>query len=76
MYSHDELVDIVSAANIAGHMENASKIGVYDDEELLNFITRQLALYAERDSENGVDTGNWYDWIEKALLNKYGYENL
>lgn len=73
MYSHDELIDIVSAANIAGHMESAGKIAVSDDEELLNFITRYLDLYAEKYSKDGCDTGNWYDWIEKALLNKYGY---
>lgn len=73
MYSHDELIDIVSAANIAGHMENAGKIGVDDDEELLNFITRNLDLYSKRYSEDGCDTGNWYDRIEKALMNKYGY---
>ena len=76
---HDEeLMDIVSAANIAGHMEHAKKICLPDDEELMLFIEKQMPLYASAVNtaldENPDDTGlfNWYDWIEDALLREYG----
>ena len=73
MFYHDEMIDIVSAANISGHMESSGKIAISDDEELLNFITRNLDAYKDQHDNGGEDTGNWYDWIEAALLKEYGY---
>lgn len=77
MYSHDELIDIVSAANISGLMEHAGRIIICDDEELLNMITRELGKYNEAadvtmENSNGL---NWYDWIEDALVKQYGTDN-
>ena len=77
MYSHDELIDIVSAANISGCMEHAGRIVVCDDEELLNMIIRELGKYneaADVTMENGNGL-NWYDWIEDALVKEYGTDN-
>lgn len=76
---NEELLDIVSAANIAGHMEHAGTIELTDDEELMLFIEKQMPLYAEYSDdlmERYIDDsrmwGNWYDWIEDALLREYG----
>ena len=81
MYSRDELIDIVSAANIAGYMQRSKTIELPDDECLLEFIEKQMPLYAEY-SNNLMDRylddsrmwGNWYDWITDALLREYGAE--
>lgn len=66
---HWELVDIVSAANIAGHMEHAGTICLPDDEELLYEIQREYEKYCAADIP---DDENWYDWIEDALVRDYG----
>ena len=78
MYTHDELIDMVSAANIAGHMEHAGRIVVCDDEELLNTITQELENYksaidtAMGEMASNEELFNWYDWIEDALIREYG----
>lgn len=75
---YEELLDIVSAANIAGYMEHAEKIYLPGDDELLDFIEQEMPRYASAVNtaldENPDDTGlfNWYDWIEDALLREYG----
>lgn len=75
MYTHDELVDIVSAANISGNMEHAGRIDISDDEDLLGVIEKEYAKWRKScgvtmENSNGVTW--WYDWIESALLRKFG----
>jgi len=74
MYTHDELVDIVSAANISGCMEHAERINIFDDETLLGVIEKEYAKWREScgvtmENSNGT---TWYSWIENALLKKFG----
>lgn len=74
----DELVCVVAAANIAGHMEANEKIVFETDEELLYFIRVELEKYEKhcssvRDEDWSQD--DWYTWIEKAFVRDYGIEN-
>ena len=77
---YEELLDIVSAANIAGHMEHAERIVLGDDEQLLELIEQEMPRYASAvetaidENPNDAELFNWYDWIEAALLREYGME--
>ena len=77
MYNHDDLVFIVTAANIAGQLESARYIVLDSDEELTDFITAQYDLYTTAvecayldDTEYPI----WSDWISDALVKEYGTE--
>lgn len=76
MYSYNDMIDIVTAANMAGYMEHTGVISLSDDEELYLFIQKELNRYADSvDSvmENCADY-NWHDWIDAALRKEYGTE--
>ena len=72
----EELLDIVSAANIAGHMEHAGKITLPGDDELLAFIEREMPRYAASVCfADGLNWPTWYDWSETALIREYRCES-
>ena len=58
-FSRDDLLFIVSAANIIGHMEAQGIITVEDDEELTDFAIRAYKEFCGEPWENE----NWFDWI-------------
>lgn len=74
----NELIDIVSAANIAGHMEKAGAISLPDDETLLLIIEQEMESYASAvstalgEDPDADDCFNWHDWIADALIREYG----
>jgi hypothetical protein len=65
-YSKDDLVSIVTGANIAGYMEQRGEITVNDDEELTEFLTSQYELYRSEHSDE-----DWFEFIKNALLQHY-----
>ena len=74
MYTYDEVVSYVTAANIAGYMENEGVIYVPDDDDLTQFIGKQLEIYnsaVECASLGGKEYPIWHDWISDALLKEY-----
>ena len=74
MEYNDDLVYLVSGANIAGYMEYAEKIAVVDDEDL----TRNLIYWINEFDALCALTEcklNYFDFIAKRLAHRYGYQD-
>ena len=78
MYNTDDLIHIVSGANMAGYLESKNEIYIYGDaEELTDFLVEQYTSYVSAidcaTAEN-AEYPVWFDWICDALITKYGTE--
>lgn len=72
--TRDEVVFIVTGANMAGYMEHANKIAIDDDDQLTSFLLKE---YDTWDEKSGNDTLSEYDmfwncYIERRLMEEYG----
>ena len=70
MYNEDDLVFIVSAANIAGFLEMDEQSTASDDEDLKDFIVSAYIKWQAM----GYDQPPWIDYITDALRAEYGTE--
>jgi len=67
----EALEDIVTAANIAGFMEQADSIFVSDDTILTMFLIDLRNAWAGNEDDNE----NFIEYAERKLLEKFGVEH-
>ena len=71
---NDELIYLVAAANIAGHMEHDDTITVSDDEDLTIRLVYWINEYDSICATTDCDI-NFFAFIVERLCRQYGCEN-
>ena len=71
--NNTELTMIVTGANMAGYMEQNSRIAIDDDDKLTDLLVDALNKYEQWQEKNDWwDMPSWNDYIEARLLEEYG----
>lgn len=71
---NDELIYLVAAANIAGHMEQDNTITVCDDADLAIRLVYWINEYDAMCATTDCDI-NFFAFIEERLCTQYGCDN-
>ena len=68
--SVEDLQMMLSAANIAGYMEEKDKIVIHDDQDMTNAILDTYKHWLCHDVREAYP--NWLDYVSAELMNRFG----
>ena len=71
--TRDEVVFIVTGANMAGYMEHANKIAIDDDDQLTSFLLKEYDEWSEKYLDDRLSEYDmfWNCYIERRLMEEY-----
>ena len=70
--SIEDLQMMLSAANIAGYMEEKDKIVIHDDQDMTNAILDTYKHWLCPDVREVYP--NWLDYVSAELMNRFGIQ--
>ena len=70
--SVEDLQMMLSAANIAGYMEEKDKIVIHDDRDMTNAILHTYKHWLHSDVRES--NPNWLDYVSDEFMNRFGIQ--
>ena len=68
--SVEDLTRMLSAANVAGYMEEKEKIVIHDDQEMASAILDAYSFWLNSDVHAAHP--NWLDYVSEEFVNRFG----